>query len=91
MQAGTPSVSLPPPGAVQVGTGPGDPRAYPEDYNTATVNYDLLRAGDPKPWSTGMVSAQDRLAEDVLISQLMDQVAHRVVSDIHKPHASAPE
>ncbi|HTM89139.1 MAG TPA: hypothetical protein VL155_13115, partial [Terriglobales bacterium] len=74
-QTDRPSVSLPPPGAVQVGTNMGDPRAYPPDYRSATVNYRLMRAGNFRPWAEGMVNADDALAEDVLVSQLMDQVA----------------
>jgi len=91
LQAGRPEVSLPPPGAVQVGTNMGDARAYPPDYHSATVNYRLMRAGNFKPWAEGMVNADDALAEDVLVSQLMDQVANRVVREIRNPHASAPE
>lgn len=91
LQAGRPEVSLPPPGAVQVGTNMGDARPYPPDYHSATVNYRLMRAGNFKPWAEGMVSADDALAEDVLVSQLMDQVANRVVREIRNPHASAPE
>ena len=91
LQAGRPEVSLPPPGAVQVGTNMGDARPYPPDYHSATVNYRLMRAGNFKPWAEGMVNADDALAEDVLVSQLMDQVANRVVREIRNPHASAPE
>lgn len=90
-QTDRPSVSVPPPGAVQTGATMGDPRAYPEDYRSATINYRLMRAGNFRPWSEGMVSAQDRLTEDMLVSQLMDQIANRVVSEIRKPHSSAPE
>jgi len=90
-QTDRPSASVPPPGAVQVGTNMGDSRAYPPDYNSATVNYRLMRAGNFEPWAEGMVNADDDLSEDVLVSQLMDQVANRVVDQIRKPHASAPE
>ena len=90
-QAGTPSVSVPPPGAVAVGTRTGDPRAFPTDYRNATLNYDLMRAGDPKPWNSGIVTASDQLAEDVLVAQLMDQVANRVAAAIRKPHSSSPD
>ena len=86
-----PSVSVPPPGAIAMGTGPGDPRAYPPDWHSATVNYRLMRAGNPRPATAGLVSAQDRLAEDILVSELMDQIANRVVKEIREPHASAPE
>lgn len=90
-QTDRPSVSVPPPGGIAIGTGPGDPRAYPEDYHSATVNYRLMRAGNPKPWTSGLVTAQDRLSEDVLVSELMDQIANRVAHEIRNPHASAPE
>ncbi len=91
LQAGRPAVSVPPPGAIQVGTGMGDPRAYPEDYHSATVNYRLMRPGNLKPWAEGMVNGDAQLAEDTLVSQLMDQIANRVVKEIREPHASAPE
>ena len=91
LQAGRPSVNVPPPGAIQVGTGMGDPQAYPEDYHSATVNYRLMRPGNLKPWSEGMVTADNALPEDTLVSQLMDQIANRVVKEIREPHASAPE
>lgn len=85
------SVNVPPPGAIGVGTGTGDPRAYPQDWQSATVNYRLVRAGNPKPATEGLVSAQDRLTEDVLVLELMDQVANRVAKEIREPHASTPE
>ena len=91
LQAGRPAVSVPPPGAIQVGTGMGDPRAYPEDYHSATVNYRLMRPGNLKPWAEGMVSADNALPEDTLVSQLMDQIANKVALEIRKPHASEPE
>jgi hypothetical protein len=59
-QAGRPSVNVPPPGAIQVGTGMGDPRAYPDDYHSATVNYRLMRPGNLKPWAEGMVNGDRR-------------------------------
>lgn len=90
-QVDRPSVSVPPQGAIGVGTGMGDPRAYPQDWQSATVNYRLMRAGNPEPASEGLVSAQDRLAEDVLVSELMDQVANRVVKEIREPHDRGPE
>jgi hypothetical protein len=90
-QADRPSVSVPPPGGIQVGTGMGDPRAYPEDYRSATVNYRLMRPGNLKPWSEGMVNGDAQLTEDMLVSQLMDQIANRVVGEIRKPQERAPE
>lgn len=91
LQAGRPAVSVPPPGAIQVGTGMGDPRAYPEDYHSATVNYRLMRPGNLKPWADGIVTADNALPEDTLVSQLMDQIANRVAAEVRKPHDSAPE
>jgi hypothetical protein len=91
LQAGAPSISIPPPGAVAVGTTVGDPRAYPPDYHSATVNYQLLRAGNLHPWNSGLVTASDAMSEDVLVSQLMDQIASRVAAAIRKPHDSQPE
>jgi hypothetical protein len=91
LQAGRPSVSVPPPGAIQAGTGMGDPRAYPPDYQSATVNYRLVRAGNLKPWAEGLVSADDALPDDTLVSQLMDQIANRVAHEIRNSHGSAPE
>ncbi|HKW66218.1 MAG TPA: hypothetical protein VJP04_02945 [Terriglobales bacterium] len=90
-QSDRPAVSVPPPGAIQVGTGMGDPRAYPEDYHSATVNYRLMRPGNLKSWSEGMVNGDAQLTEDMLVSQLMDQIANRVAGEIRKPHTSAPE
>lgn len=90
-RADRPSVSIPPPGAIQVGTSGGDPRAYPPDYHSATVNYRLIRAGDVKAWASGLVSAQDPLSEDTLVSQLMDQIANRVANELRNPHASVPQ
>lgn len=81
-QADRPAVSVPAPGAIQVGTGMGDPRAYPEDYHSATVNYRLMRPGNLKPWAEGMVSADNALPEDTLVSQLMDQIANRIAGEI---------
>ncbi len=50
-----------------------------------------MRSGHIKPSSEGILTAQDALPEETLVSQLMDQVANRVVSEIRKPHDSTPE
>jgi len=55
------------------------------------VNYRLMRPGNLKPWAEGMATADNALPEDTLVSQLMDQIANRVVVEIRKPHASVPE
>ncbi len=91
LQADRPALSVPPPGAIAIGTGPGDPRAYPQDYHSATVNYRLMRAGNLKPWIEGMVTGDAQLNEDMLVSQLMDQIANKVALEVRKPHASEPE
>jgi hypothetical protein len=91
LRAGVPQISLPPPSAVQVDTGMGDPRAYPPDYHNATVEYRLVRDGNPEPWASGLVSAQGQLPEETLVSQLMDQIAGRVANELRKPHPTAPQ
>jgi len=53
------------------------------------MDYALMRAGNLKPWTSGVVSVEDRWTENLLVSQLMDQVAIRVVGEIRKPHVSA--
>jgi hypothetical protein len=66
-------------------------RAYPPDYHSATVNYRLTLAGDVKPWASGLVSAEDSLSEDTLVSHLMDQIANRVANELRNPHVSVPQ
>lgn len=89
LQPGVPQISLPPPGAVEVGTGRGDPRAYPPDYHSATIEYRITRAGNLETWASGLVTAQEQLPEETLVSQLMDQIAIRVASDLRKPRPAA--
>jgi hypothetical protein len=91
LRAGVPQISLPPPGAIEVGTGPGDPRAYPPDYNDATIEWQIMRAGNLEPWASGLVTAQDRLPEETLVSQLMEQIASQVASELRKPHPVTPQ
>jgi len=91
VRLGEPKISIPQPSAVEVGTGPGDPRAYPPDYRSATVEYRLIRAGNPETWASGLVSGDGQLSEDTLVSQLMDQVANRVAGEFRKPHPQAPQ
>jgi hypothetical protein len=50
LRLGEPRISVPPPGAIAVGTRTGDPRAHPGDYRTATVEYRRVRAGNPETW-----------------------------------------
>jgi len=91
LRAGQPKISVPPPGAIEVGTGLGDPRAYPADYRTATVEYQIMRAGNPEPFASNLVSGDGQLSEETLVSQLMDQVANRVAGEFRKPHTQTPQ
>jgi hypothetical protein len=89
LRAGEPKISVPPPGAIEVGTGLGDPRAYPAEYRTATVEYRIMRPGNPEAFASSLVSGQGQLSEETLVSQLMDQVASRVAGEFRKPHTQA--
>ena len=88
---GEPKISIPQPSAVEVGTGPGDPRAYPAGFRDAAVEYRVMRAGNPEAWASGLVTGNGQLAEDTLVSQLMDQVANRVADEFRKAHSPAPQ
>jgi hypothetical protein len=90
-RAGDPKIIIPPPGAIQAGTTVGDPRAYPADYRTATVEYRIMRAESPGTWDSGLVSGEAQLSEETLVSQLMDQVADRVAAEFRKPHPPSPQ
>ncbi len=57
----------------------------------ATVNYRTTRIGDPRLWSSGIVTEKDSVSEDALVSRLMSQIASRVANDLRNPHPSAPE
>jgi hypothetical protein len=57
----------------------------------ATVNYRIIRSGDPHSWSSGIVTEKDAVTEDALVSRLMDQIAHRAAQDLHNLHPSTPE
>lgn len=84
-------ISVPPPGAIEVGTTGGDPRAVPEDYRSATVEYRITRAGNPATWASSQVSEEGQVSEETLVSQVMDQVANRVAAEFQKPHPPAPQ
>ena len=90
-RTGDPKIILPAPGAIQAGTTVGDPRAYPPDYRTATVEYRIMRAENPETWDSGLVSGNAQLSEETLVSQLMDEVANRVAVEFRKPHPPAPQ
>ena len=91
LRMGDHKMSVPPPGAIQVGTTVGDPRAIPEDYRTATVEYRILRAGNPETWASSQVSDEGQISEETLISQIMNQVANRVAAEFREPHSPAPQ
>jgi hypothetical protein len=91
VQLGGPKISIPQPSAVEVATGPGDPRAYPADFRDATVEYRVMRVGNQETWTSGLVTGNGQLSEDTLVSQLMDQVANRVAGEIRKPHSQEPQ
>jgi hypothetical protein len=91
VQRGFSKISVPPPSAIEVGSTVGDPRAYPADYRTATVEYRIMRAGNLETWASSLVSGEGQLSEETLVSQLMDQVANRVAAEFRKPHPPAPQ
>ena len=91
LRMGDHKMSVPPPGAIQVGTTVGDPRAIPEDYRTATVEYRILRAGNPETWASSQVSDEGQISEETLVSQIMNQVANRVAAEFREPHSPAPQ
>ena len=91
LRVGEPKISVPQPGAIEVGTGAGDSRAYPADYRTATVEYRIMRAGNPETWASSQVSDEGRVSEETLVSQVMDQVANRVAAEFREPHPPAPQ
>src|SRR5215467_4050686 len=88
VRAGTPEITIPPPGAVEIG-GVSDPRAYPADYHSATVTYRMVRSGEVANWASGLVSAHAQVPEETLVSQLMDQIAGRVANELRTPHPPA--
>lgn len=57
----------------------------------ATVNYRIMRGGDPHSWSSGIVTEKDTVTEDALVSRLMDQIASRAAHELRNPHSSTPE
>src|SRR5215467_6769823 len=87
LRMGDHKISVPAPGAIDVGTTVGDPRAMPEDYRTATVEYRIMRAGNPETWASSQVSDEGRVPEETLVSQVMDQVANRVAAEFRGPHS----
>ena len=93
-EAGTPRIGTASPGAIGAGVTVGhvyDSPAMRRLRHDATVNYRIVRAGDPQSWVSGIVTAEDTVTEDALVSRLMDQIAGRAAGELRKPHTSAPE
>ena len=91
---GTVRVGTTPPGAIGTGVTVGRVNVTPEmrrQLHDATVNYRIVRAGEPGSWASGIVTQQDTIPEEALVSRLMDQIASRAASELRKPHPSAPE
>lgn len=91
---GTARVGTTPPGAI--GTGVTVGRVYePPDMrrllHDGTVNYRIVRAGERGSWASGIVTEEDTITEDALVSRLMDQIAIRTANELRKPHPSTPE
>lgn len=82
------------PGAVGTGVTIGkvdEPPDMRRLLHDATVNYRIVRSGDPHSWSSGIVSEKDTVTEDALVSRLMVQIASRAAHALRNPHSSTPE
>jgi hypothetical protein len=91
---GTARVGTTPPGAMGTGVTIGkidEPPEMRRELHDATVNYRIVRGGDPEAWASGIVTAKDTATEDALVSRLMDQIATRAASELRKPRPSKPE
>jgi hypothetical protein len=91
---GTPRVGTNPPGAIGTSVTVGkvyEPPDMRRLLHDATVNYRIVRSGDPESWASGIVTAEDTVTEDALVSRLMDQIASRAGSQLRKPHPNTPE
>ncbi len=91
---GTPRVGTTPPGAIGTSVTIGkvyDSAALRRLRHDATVNYRIMRGGDPESWTSGIVTAEDTVTEDALVSRLMDQIATRTASELRERHPSTPE
>jgi hypothetical protein len=82
------------PGAIGTGVTLGkvdEPPDMRRQLHDATVNYRIMRGGDPHSWASGIVTEKDTVTEDALVSRLMDQIANRAANDLRNPHPSTPE
>ena len=88
---GTARVGTTPPGAIGTSVIVGkvyEPPDLRRLLHDATVNYRIVRGGDPESWASGIVTAKDTVTEDALVSRLMDQIASRAASELRKPNQS---
>ena len=74
------------PRSIGVRSTPNDPRTISSNDNRASVSYRIMRAGELKEWASGEVTAHDPSPDAMLISQLMDRTADRVVSELRESH-----
>lgn len=91
---GTGRVGTSVPGAIGTGVTLGkvdEPPDMRRLLHDATVNYRIMRVGDPHSWSSGIVTEKDTVTEDALVSRLMNQIASRAANDLRNPHPSTPE
>jgi hypothetical protein len=91
---GTGRVGTSVPGAIGAGVTLGkvdEPPDMRRLLHDATVNYRIMRVGDPHSWSSGIVTEKDTVTEDALVSRLMNQIASRAANDLRNPHLSTPE
>ena len=91
---GTGRVGTSVPGAIGTGVTLGrvdEPPDMRRLLHDATVNYQIMRVGDPHSWSSGIVTEKDTVTEDALVSRLMNQIASRAANDLRNPHPSTPE
>lgn len=91
---GTVRVGNTQPGAVGTGVTVGRVQVTPEmrrQLHNATVNYRIVRSGERESWASGIVTQEDTVPEEALVSRLMDQIANRAASELRRPHPSMPE
>lgn len=91
---GNPRIGTSVPGAIGTGITIGKVDQPPDmrrQLHDATVNYRIMRDGNPNSWASGIVSATDTVTEEALVSRLMDQIASRAAHELRNPHSSTPE
>lgn len=91
---GTGRVGTTQPGAIGTGVTLGKVDVPPDMrrlLHDATVNYRIMRGGDPHSWASGIVTDKDTVSEDAVVSRLMDQIANRAASDLRNPRPKMPE